>query len=238
LYTKEINERYGIVSMSMKISKPEGRTLKKTVFIIGLIAILFIMVWVRAFYGSMKTYRQGEEYLKNGQYVKAVTFYDRSIHWYTPLNPYVRRSADRLWEIGRHAEGRGDVRLALIAFRAIRRSFYAARSFYTPGKDWIERCDIRISKLVPPSPRGKDVSGNSDAVTENITNNTKDTAPDIFWTMILEISLFGWIGSVIGLIIFTLGMKEEQQKRPFKTTLLVVAGTSFFIFWIIAMMRA
>lgn len=92
------------------------QSIKKTYMILGLIAIFLIMVWARAFYGSMKAYHQGEIYLKGKQYIKAITFFDRSIHWYTPFNPYVRKSAERLWEIGNYAEGQGDIKLALIAY--------------------------------------------------------------------------------------------------------------------------
>jgi len=67
------------------------------------------MVWARAFYGSMTAYYEGETYLKAQQYIKSITFFDRSIHWYTPFNFFVERSTERLWGLGNHTEQQGDL---------------------------------------------------------------------------------------------------------------------------------
>ena len=132
----------------------KSRFFKMACIILCLVAIGLMMVWVRAFYGSMQAYQQGEVYLEEKQYVRAVTFFDRSIHWYTPFNPYVRKSAERLWGIGEHAEKEGDVQLALIAYRTIRRGFYGASHFITPGMAWINKASGRSTRFWG-RPRGK-----------------------------------------------------------------------------------
>ena len=143
---------------------------------------------------------QGEAHFTANQYIKAITFFDRSIHWYTPFNPYVRKSAERLWEISKDAQKRGDIRLALIATRTIRRGFIAERSFYTPGRDWIEKCDLRIYELLKlDQDRKGDLKGEKIDI-DTVLKDPQVRGPDILWTIVLLAGLLGWIGSAIGFI--------------------------------------
>ncbi len=84
------------------------------------IAFVLIVLWARAFYGAMETYARGEKLLEEGQTIRAITYFDRALHWYAPLNPYVEKATLKLWEIGEKAEKAGDTRMALIAFESIR----------------------------------------------------------------------------------------------------------------------
>jgi len=201
---------------------------------VGLCLVVLAIVWARAFYGSMQAHDKGEAYLEKRQYIKAITFFDRSIHWYTPFNPYVRQSAQHLWKICTQAEQEGDVRLALIAARTIRRGFFAARSFYTPGKDWISKCDTKIASLM-----AKELAGQKLPTKSTVSSSLKkDPEPDIFWTLILEVGFFGWIGSVIGFLM--LGLTEGQTPK-LKSKPAILWGIMVLIFytlWIIGMMRA
>ncbi|MBW1740165.1 MAG: hypothetical protein JRJ42_03400 [Deltaproteobacteria bacterium] len=200
----------------------------------GLCFVVLAMVWARAFYGSKQAYQEGEAYFKKHQYIKAITFFDRSIHWYTPFNPYVRQSAQRLWEIGVQAEQEGDIRLALIAIRTIRRGFFSARSFYTPGKDWISKCDTKITSLM-----AKELEGQS--LKEKVAvpcAGRKNPEPDIFWTLILEVGFLGWIGSVIGFLMHALTRGDPPQLKSRPAILWGIMVIIFYTLWIIGMMRA
>ncbi len=214
------------------------KSIRLGVVILGLVIIIAAMIWFRAFYGSMKAYHQGETYLKGQQYIKAMTFFDRSIHWYTPFNPYVRRSVEKLWEIGKDAERKGDTRLALIAFRTIRRGFYASSSFYIPGRDWIKRCDIKINKLIQLEQIKEELPENFKMKGKYITESQRIASPNIYWTIILEIGFLGWIGSVIGFIMFTLRRKEKPKYSTFSTFIWIILTFIFFSLWIVGMMKA
>lgn len=196
------------------------------------------MVWARVFYGSMQDCQEGETYLKANQYIKAITFFDRSIHWYTPFNPYIHKSAERLWEISKDAQKRGDIRLALIAARTIRRGFVAARSFYTPGRDWIERCDLRIHELVLIEQVRKGDLKKGELAEISILDNPQVKGPSILWSIILLTSLLGWIGSVIGFI--TSGFRTSQETRLLSVSNLkwIILWAAFFAIWVIGMMKA
>jgi hypothetical protein len=206
--------------------------------ILVLVAVAFAMVWVRALYGSMQAYQQGEACLEKDQYIRAVTFFDRSIRWYTPLNPYVRKSAERLWEISMLAKQQDDIRLALIATRTIRRGFYAARSVYTPGKDWIKKCDAQISGLMEIDRADKEMERGSGAPDKSTPGSLEATSPSTPWSIIVEIGFLGWIGSVVGFIIFAC---KDSGKERFLTRPALVWGClslTFFALWIVAMMKA
>jgi hypothetical protein len=75
----------------------------------------------------MQDYGTQGTFLKENQIIRAISYFDRSLHWYAPLNPYVQKSAQRLWEIGDRAERDGDLKLAFIAFSTIRSGFYGSR---------------------------------------------------------------------------------------------------------------
>jgi hypothetical protein len=203
-----------------------------------LLALAFLMIWLKAFYGSMAAYDRGESLLEVKDYARAVTFFDRSIHWYTPFNPYVEKSAERLWEMSGQAEKRGDIRLSLMALRAVRRGFYAARGLYAPGKGWIERAEGEIRRLTAGSRNRAESSGMSGGEAAYSPEGGKDGNPDVAWTVVLEIGLLGWIGSMVG---FILSLFQDKERGKF---ILAPAFTwgglalIFFSMWVFGMMKA
>jgi len=201
---------------------------------LGLCLVLLAAVWVRVFCESMHAHRKGEAYFKKHQYVKAITFFDRSIHWYTPFNPYVHKSAQRLWEICIRAEQHGDIRRALVAARTIKRGFLAARSFYTPGQDWIDRCHAKIASLMARDSEDQQL----DSAIPVSFPPQKGSEPDLFWTLILEVGFFGWIGSVIGLLMLGMTDGETLMFRPRPAILWGMMVVIFYIMWILGMMRS
>ena len=118
-------------------------------------AISIALIWGNAQYRQWSQYNLGEQAIRNGDVIAAISAYEASIHMYTPLSPLVDRSAERLWKMGQDLEQKGDSAKALLAYRALRSSFYAVRSLYAPGTEWIGRCDNRIAALVRFSPTGR-----------------------------------------------------------------------------------
>lgn len=207
---------------------------------VGLVLVVFLllMVWARVFYGSMRAYQEGEIYFNSDRYIKAITFFDRSMHWYAPFNPYVQRSAQRLWEIGKHAQKSGDIRLALIAARTIRRGFIAARSFYTPGGDWIEKCDLRIYELLKLDQDRKGDLKREKIEMDTVLNDLKVRGPDILWTIVLLAGFLGWIGSAIGFIMSQFRTSKATRFSICLNLKWILFGTFFFAVWIVGMVNA
>jgi hypothetical protein len=216
----------------------ENKLIRRIAFIFMVVVILFLAVWVKAFIGSMKNYNIGEEYFHNQQYIKAITFFDRSMHWYTPFSPYIERSAEYLWEISIQAEQINDAQLSLIALETIRNSFYSSRSFHSPGMVWLERCEDRIRNLTRD--KNEEILGNDDADSENnvYESSMEYNDPNIFWVIVLEIGLFGWIGSVICFIFFYLGAENKSDRfiRSFWLWTLLMGIN--YAFWILGIIKA
>jgi tetratricopeptide (TPR) repeat protein len=116
-------------------------------FVIGLICVLlfFAGTWWRLH----EQFRLGEVAYQRGDFTGAVAGYESAIHMYIPFDSTIEKSAQQLWKLGEGNERLGDINRALIAYRALRSSFYADRWLVTPGQEWIARCDQRIAALVP-----------------------------------------------------------------------------------------
>ena len=110
--------------------------------------VLVAMVWVKTYFYGRGQYLEGEKAYAAGDYKTAISDYETAIHMYTPFSGYVSSSAQRLWEIGQGFENSGEYDWSLIAYRSLRSSFYAVRSFYTPHKDWIERSEKQIDAVL------------------------------------------------------------------------------------------
>lgn len=116
----------------------------------GIIVLLSFFLFLGGTWSRMHAqFILGEEALRRGDFTGAVAGYESAIHMYIPYHPTIEKAAQQLWSIAENNERQGDVNRALIAYRALRSSFYAVRWLKTPGTEWISRCDRKIAALVP-----------------------------------------------------------------------------------------
>ena len=205
------------------------KSIGTAVLILGLLAVVLVITWVRIYVGSRQAYGKGMHFLESRETVRAITYFDRSLHWYAPLNPYVEKSAKRLWEIGNHAQDQGDTKMALIAFQSIRQGFYAARSLWTPGKDWIRKCDLKINDMA---------NGQATGGAEATGPDQAQIGPSIFWSVVVVVSFLVWFGSMIGFIVIGVGDKAWFRYDNPRALLWIALFLGFFVFWVLAMMKA
>ncbi|GAB4294338.1 MAG: hypothetical protein Fur0034_02140 [Desulfuromonadia bacterium] len=128
----------------MKRPLLHATTFRSIVTTLILSLILFIAT---VQYRQYTYYQRGVAAEAKGDLRGALSGYEAAIHFHTPFSPLVERSAARIWKIAEDAEKRGEIGFALIAYRALRSSFYAARSLYIPGERWIRGCNERIVQL-------------------------------------------------------------------------------------------
>jgi len=114
------------------------------------IVVLCLLLFVAGTWWRMQTQLAlGEDGLRRGDFSAAVAGYESALHMYIPGHPAMEKAARQLWNLGELNERQGDITRALIAYRALRSSFYAAKWLITPGQEWIARCDRKIAALAP-----------------------------------------------------------------------------------------
>ena len=129
------------------------KTIAVNVAFVALISVMII--WGNALYRQHVQFDKGEQAFAAGDFPAAVSGYESAIHMYTPASSLVDRAAQKLWELGEVAAQRGDRPRALIAYRALRSSFYAVAGIYSPGEQWIQQCDTRIAQLLKQQQMGQ-----------------------------------------------------------------------------------
>jgi hypothetical protein len=197
----------------------------------SVVFLVLVILWLRVFYGSMEDYKTGETLLKENQTIRAITYFDRSLHWYAPLNPYVERSAKRLWEIGEGAEKKGDSRMARIAFESIRNAYYGTSHVFNPGSEWIDRAESRIKKLAAG---GAYEHGENSMAAEA----PKSSHPHALWSVAVVLGFLGWVGSALGLIVSVLRKNRGTGNVFLKGLVWVCLILAFAALWVGGMVMA
>jgi hypothetical protein len=198
--------------MQIKSHPVRDRVLKVILKVAWVGLLLLLILWLRVFYGSMEAYRTGETLLKENQTIRAITYFDRSLHWYAPINPYLERAATRLWEIGEKAQKEGDLRMARIAFESIRNASYGTTHVFTPGKEWIKRAESKINRLAAGASHRND--GNAEPWSPK-----KRPYPDAIWSVAVVLGFLGWVGSVLGFI--SAALPSDQGNKGTSRRILV-----------------
>lgn len=211
--------------------------------ILKITAICFFLLFLVVGYVGIQGYREhqkAEVAKAEGDLTAAITHYQRSIKWYLPGAFYVAKAAGGLWQVGMEAERKGDNEIALVAYQELRSAFYAARSFYTPGTEWIERCNQKIAALMAQweasSAKQKATLSIETLRQKHMAILSQKGRPDYFWSIVLELGFFGWVGAVAGFI-----MQVFQGKKGFVIRRAWGWGGLFlisYLLWIIGMLKA
>lgn len=102
--------------------------------IVGVIFVILLMFAAETMHRAYREFKEGEALYKKGDIPMAILYYGTVISFYTPYSPWVKKSMDRLFEIGKVAEKKGDFKTAKEAYEEIIHRIYSIRSFYTPHK--------------------------------------------------------------------------------------------------------
>ncbi len=123
----------------------------KQIFIAS--SILFVVIialsWFKVGWQAKSHLRRAEELFAKEQYDEAIVEYGETIRNYTPFSRTVTIATLKLWNLTISAEQEGDLRRAVTALRELQASYYAVRSFYQPGKEWITKSNHKLDKLLP-----------------------------------------------------------------------------------------
>lgn len=191
------------------------RARSKKIAAVALVAGLCLGVVVsRAVWEGRRALERGSEAATAGDLAEAVTQYRRAARWYVPGAPHVGRAYDRLEDIARLAEASGDVELALAAWRGVRGSILATRSFYTPHSHRLEPANRRIAALMAGSEDPAVAPGQAEPEREawHYALLERDEAPSVFWSIVALLGFAAWIG---GGVLFALrGVTADDTLVP------------------------
>lgn len=208
---------------------------------VGLLLIfaLVLIIGGRVFYLQRSHFMNAEKYLAKADYKLAIREYDIAMHFYVPWPPYTERSAKRLWQIGEMFEKQDRLDWANIAYSSIRSSFYASRSLYTPGKEWIKKCNEKIADLSV-----RMLIDEGSIKSEEAENEKKkflhvlqvDRMPSPLWSFFMEAGFIGWVASIVFII-----FKGFDDKGKLKWKFAFYGALSFilcFAVWVVSLFKA
>ena len=116
--------------------------------IVVMVIITIGLIWLETYKRQREQFSLAEKYYLEKDFPKAIQCYDSAIHMYTPWSMRVKKSAEKLWELGTMYENQKDYDMALSAYRQLRSSFYAVRWLIQPYPEWITRCDEAIARVL------------------------------------------------------------------------------------------
>lgn len=207
--------------------------------------ILFACMLIVAASGLIKVYLNAEDELEKADaffsekdFAQAATHYERSIRWYFPGSGLQDRAAEGLWRVALGHETAGNNERALNDYRLLRSAFYSIRSFYTPGQNWIDRCNEKIAGLMalnPPYSQSDKAKSFEQRKAEAMTVLTKEKAPYTGWALLVIVGFFGWVACVLLFIFRAMSKSGGIERRP---ALFWSGGfLLFYCLWILGMLN-
>jgi len=213
---------------------------KALVIRISLVAILLLgAVAGRVFYLQRGHFMEAERRYAAGDLKLAIREHGTAMKFHFPLSSYTWRSAERLWGIGLRFEEEAELLKAQAAYSAIRSSLYAARSLYTPGRDWIERCDDKLASLRAEMlvEEGRVPPGEYEAARlRHLAALQTDRAPGPLWSALAWAFFLMFLASV-GHLIFR-GFGPGARLRRKEAAVGLIGAMFSFMLWLLALAMA
>ncbi|GJL79354.1 MAG: hypothetical protein NPINA01_23430 [Nitrospinaceae bacterium] len=197
--------------------------------ILSLVLILLLSTLAKIYLNANAEFNLAEEFASKNNFKDAVTHYERSIQWHLPGLNLQERAAEGLWKVAQKYEAEEDFENAINAYRLLRGAFYSVRSFYTPGKIWIQRCNEKIAILMakkPATSESEKSKSYEERLKENLRLLSSEKPPKPFWAMLAVFGFFGWIACAVLFIIYAIKKTGEIQTRP-----ALFWGAGFLLFY-------
>lgn len=208
-------------------------------FLVGLAALFCLgAVLTRVFWDGRVALAAGDAAVARGDTAEAIASWRRAARWYAPGAPHVAGAYERLEALARRSEEAGDLSTALEAWRAIRSSALATRSFYVPYAERLAAANERIARLMarlegPDADPGKSEAERRDF---HLSLLLRDPAPRTGWTILALVGFAAWIGGGLLFAFRGLGPDDRLDRRQaIRAGLLVAAG---LLSWMLGLYRA
>ncbi|MBC8284728.1 MAG: hypothetical protein H8E32_13010 [Nitrospinae bacterium] len=168
---------------------------------------------------------------------EAITHFERAIQWYIPGSATATLAAENLWEIALQYESKNLTEEALKTCRLLRGAFFSTRSFWTPGKKWINRCNEKIAHWMASKPGSTNLNSLSfeNHKVKILEKLQADRPPSTLGGLLTEIGFFGWVTCAVLFLFKAVTPTAGLNPRP-----TIIYSTAFLIFygiWILGMFK-
>lgn len=206
-------------------------------WVIGAAAVLFVLgvLLSRAFYDGSRALSAGDAALARGDIEEAIRGWRRAARWYVPGASHVSGAYDRLEGLAAAAEENGDRSNALEAWRAVRSSILATRSFYTPFEDRLARANDKIASLMAKEPS---VAGATEEERRawHLALLEKNEQPSVGWTLLALLGFASWVGGGFYFAWRGLGADDKLDRRhAARAAIVIVIG---LVVWMLSLYQA
>ena len=207
--------------------------------LLAMAVIMILTLWVHVTLKSRQEYNRALDARREGLQEEAALHLERAILWYAPLNRYVFRAAEALWQLSEEAERTGETQRALRGYQALRSALYASRSIYVPGRKWISRCDRKIAQLMARQKTlllSEAYKSEEQSRREYLALMQASIRPRDFWAVVAVVGFAGWMASSVAFILQGLLPAGGFQKHR-----ALACGGFFLLFyaaWLVGMWKA
>ncbi len=126
---------------------------KKAIKVLVVIFVLLLVVFIRVFVYQLGEFKKAEKAFAENNLKDAITYYDTTLHMYTPFSPYIKTAIERMLYIADKFERENNYKWALNTYETLRSAIYATKSFYLPYGEVVALCDKKISELLTKIPQ-------------------------------------------------------------------------------------
>jgi hypothetical protein len=164
---------------------------------LAIAALVIGTLAARVVYSARTELTAARQAADEGNLDSAIAHYRRAARYYAPGSPYHVVALVQLEALGRAAEAAGDETRSLAAYRSIRGSILAARSFYVPERERLAAADRRIAALMADQPAPGVDAGKSKAqlYAEHLALLEASPDPNLLWTLVLLGGFAAFVGA-------------------------------------------
>jgi hypothetical protein len=199
------------------------------------LAILTLLTFLKVHLNGNEEFSIAEELFSKNNYTKATTHYERAIQWYSPGSSIPTLAAEKLWHITLFYESKNQTDEALKTCRLLRSAFYSTRSFFIPGKKWINLCNEKVAHWMAGKPDLINEAPLSFESRKNkfLINLQADRPPNTFWALLTEVGFFGWV--VCAILFLFKAITPTAGLKPRPAFIYSTAFLLFYAIWILGM---
>ncbi|MEE2756438.1 MAG: hypothetical protein VYA30_07240 [Myxococcota bacterium] len=200
------------------------------------ICFIILGLWGRTWWSSRAELTRAVALERAGKIEQAIEHYQYAARWYSPLAKAPEEARAALQRIAADAERKGNLDVALKAYRRLRGAILSTRGMTNPGLNLLSSTNKAIAGLMAKQQfRLADASsaGRTEAELEahHLRLLALDPIPGFGWSALIVLSFLGWISGVFYVIRRGLNEDLTVEKGPFlKGTFATILLLAIWVF--------